>query len=182
MRVNINIIPDEQKRERETERKVGAIARFGFSLTLALLVLSAALTVAQLVLDADYQSAKAGSPSPSGGSAGESDQAESFLKKVNSLAKKINVTSAETPRWSKIFLEISDEAPEDIKLTAIHIEKEHLKIDGFSKTREAFLAFQDKLRAAGFKNLVSPVSNVVSPKDFNFEMEADLDKNYLDQP
>ncbi len=182
MRIDVNIIPDEQKRERAVEQKTGAIVRFGFSLILALVVLFFALLAAQIVLRADYQSARDSSQSRAGGSVRESDQAESFLTKVNSLSKKINGTSAETPRWSKVTLAISEAAPDDVKLTAVHVEKEHLKIGGFSRTREAFLNFQDKLRAAGFKNLVSPVSNVVSPRDFNFEVEADLDKSYLNQP
>jgi len=182
MKININIIPGEQKKERMLEQKIGAILRFGFSIFFALVVLLSILIITQITLNADYKLARDDSQSRRQNFSKESEQAESFLVNINSLSQKINKISGETPRWSKVFLQITQAAPAGIKLTLIHVEKEHMKIAGFSKTREAFLEFQEKLKTEGFKNLTSPVSNVVSPKDFNFEVEADLDKKYLNQP
>ncbi|MDI6778076.1 MAG: hypothetical protein QMD77_02695 [Patescibacteria group bacterium] len=182
MKIRINILPDAQKEERFTEQKIGAVLRFGLLICFVLAFFSSVLLVAQIILYADYKVAKAGSESRRQNVDKESDQAEQFLADINSLSQKINKTSDETPRWSKVFLRISQIAASDIKLTSVHVEKEHMKISGFSKTREAFLEFQEKLKGEGLKNLKSPVSNVVSPKDFDFEVKADIDKNYLNQP
>lgn len=182
MKIKINILPDGQKEERITERKIGAVLRFGLSICFALAFFSSVILAVQIILYADFISAKASSESHRQNVDKESEQAEKFLEDVNSISQRVSKTSGETPRWSKVFLEISRITPGDIKLTSVRVEKEHMKIAGFSKTREAFLEFQEKLKGEGFKNLASPVSNVVSPKDFNFEMEADMDKNYLNQP
>jgi hypothetical protein len=182
MKVDINIIPDEQKKERMLERRIGAILRFGFSIFFALIVLSSVLFIAQVILNADYKLAKENSQSRRQSFSRESEQLEDFLVNINLLSQKINKTSRETPRWLKVFARIAETAPPEIKLISVHAEKEHLKISGFSRTREAFLDFQEKLKTEGIKNLTSPVSNVVSPEDFNFEIGMDLDKNFLNQP
>jgi hypothetical protein len=179
MKIDINIIPDEEKRERAIEKKVGLILRISFSFIFALAVLSGGLFAAQYFLSINYSAAKADSQSQRQNSDKESEQTESFLASVSTLSQKIAKTSDETPRWSKIFVSLSQITPADITLTAVHAEKEHIKISGFSKTREAFLEFQKKIEESEFKNLKSPESNFVSQKDFIFEIEADIDKDFL---
>ena len=182
MRIDINIIPDEEKKERKAEKKMGFILRISFSVFFALTVLSGVLFFAQFALNADYNAAKADSQNRRQNFSKESEETEGFLTSVNALSQKIKKTSDEIPHWSKIFVNLSRFTPVEIKLTLVDVEKEHIKINGFSKTREAFLEFQKKLEEGEFKNLKSPESNFVSQKDFIFEVEADFDKSYLSRP
>jgi Tfp pilus assembly protein PilN len=181
MKIKINILPDEQKEKRELERRIGAIARFSSSIVFVLLVLAIVLFSAQIVLGINYNSAKKTSRNNQNQPSRDVENTEKLFNDVNLVTKKIKSTSGEIPRWSKVFKKMSDIAPDEIIITLIHAEKEHMKITGFSKTREAFLDFQEKIKSEGFKNLVSPVANLVSPADFNFEVEADVDKDYLNQ-
>lgn len=181
MKISINVLPDEQKKSREIENKIGIILRFSASLVSALLFLAVVFFVARIILRADYHSAKVISESRSSQSSYEVEQAEKLLSDVNSASKKITGVSGEIPHWSPVLKKISEICPEEIRINLIHAEKEHIKISGLSKTREAFLIFQDKLKSEGFKNPISPPSNIVSPRDLIFELEFDLDKNFLNQ-
>ena len=42
-----------------------------------------------------------------------------------------------------------------------------------------FWFFRKSSKADGYSNLISPVSNLVSPENFEFTVEVDVDKNYL---
>jgi hypothetical protein len=181
MKISINILPDEQKEKRKIEKKIGMIVRFGSSVFFVLLILTAVLFCAQLVLNVDYRSVQNMDSSHPGSADNEMKQAEAFLNGVNSSAQKINKISSDTPRWSKVLKKISDISSSDLSINLIHVEGNHIKLQGFSKSREAFLDFQEKLKAEGYKNINSPVSNLVSPKDFDFGIEMDVDSKYLNQ-
>jgi Tfp pilus assembly protein PilN len=181
MKIDISIVPDGEKKERAAERKIGLILRIGFSVFLALVVLSGVLFFTQFALNAEYSEAKNDSQNRQQNLNRDIEETEDLLTRVNILSKKIQSTSEETPRWSKVLTGLSQFSPAEIRFTLVSVEKEHIIIKGFSKTREAFLDFQTKLGENGYKNLKSPISNLVSPKDFNFEVEADFDKSFLVQ-
>jgi len=181
MKININILPDEQKEKKGIEKKIGTIGRFGFSLIFILLVLTAVLFSAELILNIEYRSVQNTADDHSGTADGEMKQTETFLNEVNASAQKISNISSNTPRWSKVLKKMSEISPPDLRISLIHVEGAHLKLQGFSKSREAFLGFQEKLKAEGYKNINSPISNLVSPKDFDFEIEMDVNSKYLNQ-
>ena len=180
--IKLNLLPDKNKEQKGLEETTGFIFRLGFSVIFAFLVLLVIFLAMQMVLNIELKSAREESRAQSGKTIEEIQKAENFLKDINAVSQKVNKTSGAVPHWSKIFKRLSEICPEGVKLTSIHIEKEHVKIEGFAKTREDFLDFQEKLKEEGFQNLVSPVSNVVSPKDFIFTVELDADKKYLNQP
>lgn len=180
--ITLNLLPDEEKEAKKLEKKMGNVLRFSFSVFFSLVILFAYLLAVQVVLGIELKSARQESAAHSGKTVEETQEAEKMLKSINSISKKINNASEEIPYWSKIFAYLSDICPGGIRLSSIHIEKEHIKISGTSKTREDFLTFQENLKKEGFANLVSPVSNVVSPKDFVFLVEGDVDHKYLNQP
>lgn len=180
--IKINLLPNQEKEKRAFEKKIGSILRAGFSAAFSLLVLSVFLFSTGMILRVYLKSAQEESRAQGEESVEEIGKTENLLKDVDSASVKIAKVSGEIPYWGKVMDRISQICPEEIKITNVHVEKEHLKISGFSKTREGFLQFQDGLKSEGFFNLVSPVSNLVSPKDFDFLVEVDLKKSYLDQP
>jgi hypothetical protein len=182
MKINVNILPDEQKEKRKIDKTVGIIGRFGISLMLVLLVLAAVLFAARLILDIGSRSIQDTSGGYTGNADKEIKQTEKFFNEANASAQKINKISSGIPYWSKVMKKLSEISPPDLRLTLIHVEKEHIKLSGFSKNRDpSFLDFQEKLKAEGFKNINSPNSNLVSKKDFNFDIEMDVDSKYLNQ-
>ncbi|OGI25188.1 MAG: hypothetical protein A3J76_03255 [Candidatus Moranbacteria bacterium RBG_13_45_13] len=180
--IKINLLSDKEKKERLTDEKVGTIVRLGFSVVFSLLILSLVMFSALIILDINLKSVKEESKTFPTGSARETQEAEELLKEVNEASQKIESNLKNIPFWGKIIRKISTICPVGVKIANIHIEKEHMRIIGFSKTREDFLAFQERLKNDDFKNFSSPVSNLVSPKDFSFTVEFDIDKNYLSVP
>src|SRR3989339_689877 len=179
--IRINLLSDKEKKERLTDKKVGDVIRLGLSVVFSLLILAAVMFSALVILGINLQSVKEETKTYSAGSVKEIEETENLLKDVESLSKKIEKNSQDVPRWGKFLKVISDISPEGVKMTNIHIEKQHVRLTGFSKTREEFLVFQETLKRNSFENFNSPVSNLVSPKDFSFTVEFDVEKNYLNQ-
>lgn len=179
--IEINLISDKEKKERLVEKKVGLVVRLGVSFVFAMLLLASVMFSAQVILAINLKSVKEETRTYPADSVKEIEETENLLKEVESLSKKIEKNSQDVPRWGKFLRVIADISPEGVKLTNIHIEKQHVRLTGFSKTREEFLAFQENLKRDSFKNLNSPISNLVSPKDFSFMVEFDVEKNYLNQ-
>ena len=180
--IKINLISDKEKKERLTDKKVGIAVRLGLSIVFALLLLASVMFSALVVLEINLKSVRKETKAYPAGSVKEIEATENLLKNVESISQKIGKNSQNVPYWGKVFEAVSAISPDGVKMTNIHIEKEHVKLTGFAKTREEFLAFQEGLKRDYFKNLNSPVSNLVSPKDFSFAVEFDVDKSYLNQP
>lgn len=154
------------------EQKIGSILRFGLKITFVFLLFSAVLFSIQIILNMKYKAAKENS---SVRRTDEDIQAvEKLLTDANVVSKKANKTFSTVANRSELLEEISNLCPGDAKINSIHIEEKHVKLTGFSKTREAFLALQENFKGAGFENFVSPVSNLVSPQNFSFEIEFDI--------
>lgn len=182
MMIKINLLPYRDKEERQFNLKLGTISRAGLSVILALLILGGLLVSLEMALNIELKAAREDAKAHPTSSQKDIASAEDLLKNANNVSNKINSTSKEVPYWSKVLEKISADVPDGLQITSIHIEKMHMKIAGFAKTRESFLAFQDKLKVAEFGNLVSPISNLVAPENFNFAVEVDVQKNYLNQP
>ncbi len=178
MKVTINVLPDSQKEKVVQEKKFYFVLQMGFSLITALMVLLVVLFAIQLVLGIEYQAAKQSALGANQLSE-DTNQSENFLKEVNEYAKKIDKIDSEITHWSRLLVRLSEICPAGIRISSIHTEDYHLKISGIAETREAFLDFQDKLENEGFENISSPISNIVSPKNFSFDIEIDLDEGYL---
>jgi Tfp pilus assembly protein PilN len=179
--IRINLLPDREKESKRIEKTIGNIARTGLSVVFSLVALFAYMLAIQVVLGIELSSARFESAAHSEKTANEMKETEEMLKNVNAATQKVNRTSKEMPCWSKVLKHLSDICPDGVRLDSAHIEKEFVRIQGFSKTRESFLQFQEELKKEGFTNIVSPVSNVVSPKDFEFTVEADVEKKYLNE-
>jgi hypothetical protein len=180
--IRINLLSDREKKERIAEKIIGLIVRLGFSIVFALVLLSLVMFYALVILDINLKSVKEETKKYPASSTKEIEGMESLLKSVDSISKKIGEDSKSIPQWKKVLDIFIAICPEGMKITNIHIEKEHVKVVGFARTREEFLAFQEGLKRDNFKNLNSPVSNLVSPENFSFDVEFDVDKDYLNQP
>jgi Tfp pilus assembly protein PilN len=180
--IEINLLSDKEKKERLIDKKLGMVVRFGFSIFFALFLLAFVMFSALVILGINLKSVREEAKTYPAGLAKEIEETENLLKDVKSISQKIGNNSQNVPYWAKVFEFISAVSPDGVRMTNIHIEKEHIRLTGFAKTREDFLAFQEGLKEDYFKNLNSPVSNLVSPRDFSFTVEFDVEKSYLNLP
>lgn len=180
--IRINLLPDQEKKERLIDKRVGMVVRLGLSIVFGLFILALVIFFALVILEINLESVRKEAKSYPTGSTKETEETENLLKDVKLISQKIGNNSKNVPYWGKIFKVISDISPDGVKVTNIHIEKEHVKLTGFAKTREEFLTFQESLKKDYFKNINSPVSNLVSPKDVSFAVEFDVEKSFLNQP
>ncbi|MDD5489896.1 MAG: PilN domain-containing protein [Candidatus Moranbacteria bacterium] len=180
--IRINLLSDKEKKERLADKKIGIVIRVGFSIIFSLLLLALVMFSALIILEINMRSVKEEAKAYPTSLAKEIEETDNLLKDAKSISQKIGKDSQDVPYWGKVFETISAISPDGVRMTNIHIEKAHVRLVGFAKTREDFLTFQEGLRKDYFKNINSPVSNLVSPNNFDFTIEFDIENKYLDQP
>lgn len=178
MEISINVLPDEQKARWNEEKKIGFTLKLGFSVIAVLLLLNIVLVLMQVVLGIEYQAAKKSSEYSLAGRVSKENQSEKVFQETNSQVAALSKIKSNIPQWARVLAKISEASPLEVRLNQLSAEENRLKISGFSKTREAFLDFQDKLKAEGFQFSVD-ISNLVASKDFNFDLELTIPQDYL---
>lgn len=178
MKIEINVLPDKQKEKMREEKKIGFALKLAFSFVAVLLLVSAVLYLMQTVLDIEYQAAKKSSETTQAKNSGKENQLEKIFQETNSQVAKLSKISSSIPNWARVLARISELCPEDIRVKQLSADGSHLKISGFSKTRDAFLDFQDKLKNEGFQFSID-ISNLVVSNDFDFDLEVDIPQDYL---
>jgi len=178
MNTNINVLPDKQKEKIKEERKIIFILKLAFSFVLALLLINTMLYLAQMILDIEYQAAKKSSVNYAQESLREEKDLENIFKETNSQVSIFSKTISGLPNWARVLARISELCPGGVRVKGIGADGMEMKISGFAKTRDDFLNFQENLKKEGFQSPVN-VSNLVSSKDFNFELNLGISENYL---
>lgn len=178
MKIDINVLSDNQKEKIREEKKIGFALKLGVAFVGALLLLNAVLYLLQSILGIEYQAAqKSGSHSFSEGVAREV-QLEKIFQETNSQIAALTKISSTIPNWARVLARISELCPRDVRMKKLSAEGNQIKISGFSKTRDAFLDFQDKLKNEGFQFPVD-ISNLVASNDFDFDLELNIPDDYL---
>lgn len=178
MEISINVLPDEQKAKWDEEKKISLILKLGFSFVAVLLILNIVLALMQVVLGIEYQTAKKESEYSFTKKAAAGNQPEKVFQETNSRVATLLKIKSSIPQWTRVLAKISQILPEEIRLNQLSAEENRLKVSGFSKTREAFLDFQEKLKIEGFQFSVD-ISNLVASRDFNFDLELTIPQDYL---
>ena len=179
--IEINLISDKEKKERLVEKKVGLVVRLGVSFVFAMLLLASVMFSAQVILAINLKSVKEETRTYPADSVKEIEETENLLKEVESLSKKIEKNSQDVPRWGKFLRVIADISPEGVKIDKYSYRKTAREAHWFCQNARRISGLSRELKRDSFKNLNSPISNLVSPKDFSFMVEFDVEKNYLNQ-
>jgi hypothetical protein len=178
MKISINVLSDDQKEKIREEKRVGFALKLGVSFIGALLLLNAMLYLLQSILGIEYQAAqKSGSHSFAGGMVKEV-QLEKVFQEANNQVAALAKISSTVPNWARVLARASELCPSDVRIKRLSAEGNQIKISGFSKTRDAFLDFQDKLKNEGFQFSVD-ISNLVASNNFDFDLEPIIPENYL---
>jgi len=178
MKIEINVLPDKQKEKIREEKKIGFALKMAFAFIVVLLLVNSVLYLMRIVLDIEYKAAKASSEASLSRSPGKENQLEKVFQDTNSQVTNVSKISSNIPNWARVLVRISELCPEGIRLSQLSADGSQLKISGFSKTRDDFLNFQDKLKTDGFQFSVD-ISNLVASNDFNFDLVLTVPQDYL---
>ena len=178
MKIEINVLPDKQKEKIREEKKIGFALKMAFVFIVVLLLVNSVLYLMRIVLDIEYKAAKASSEASLSRSPGKENQLEKVFQDTNSQVTNVSKISSNIPNWARVLVRISELCTEGIRLSQLSADGSQLKISGFSKTRDDFLNFQDKLKTDGFQFSVD-ISNLVASNDFNFDLVLTVPQDYL---
>ncbi len=178
MKIRINVLPDAHKEKRKQEKKLSFVLKMGVSLVMVVLLLNAVLFLMQIVLNIEYQAAKKSSEHAIAGNGVEEKQAENIFREIGGLTATLSKIRSELPNWARVLVRVSEMSSGELRVKSLSAGENRLKISGFAKTREAFLAFQEDLKKEGFQ-VPSNISNLVSSQDFDFVLEITIPQDYL---
>lgn len=102
---------------------------------------------------------------------------EQEVENINKILSRVSTIEENKTRWSNTLIELTKITPENLYFSSLKINKQEKKIEimGLAKTREGLLKFQDNLeKSEYFENVTSPISNIISPENINFTIEARL--------
>jgi Tfp pilus assembly protein PilN len=178
MKIDINVLSDDQKEKIKEEKKTGLFLKLGISFVSALVLLNGMLFLLQSILGIEYQAAQKSGSHSIAGSIDKESQLEKIFKETNIQVSALEKISSTVPNWARVLVRISELCPSDIRIKQLSAEGGQIKILGFSKTRDAFLDFQDKLKNEGFQFPVD-ISNLVASNDFDFDLVSSIPDDYL---
>jgi hypothetical protein len=178
MKIEINVLPDEQKEKIKEERKIGALLKMALAFVAMLLMANVVLYLMRIVLTIEYHASQKSSGAAVLKSFGKEGQLEKIFQETNIQVAKTSKISSATSNWARVLVRISELTPDGIRITQLSADGSQLKISGFSKTRDDFLNFQNKLKEEGFQFPVN-ISNLVASNDFNFDLDLAVPQNYL---
>jgi len=178
MKIDINVLSDDQKEKIKEERRIGFALKLGFAFIASLVLLNGVLYLLQSVLRIEFQAAQKSSDRSFAGSMAKEVQLEKIFQEANGQVNTLSKISSTIPNWARVLARISEICPSDVRMKKLSAGENRLKISGFSKTREAFLDFQNRLKNEGFQFSVD-ISNLVASNNFDFELELTIPEDYL---
>ncbi len=178
--ISLNLLPPEEK----ANLRLGNIRRIFLNYALALI---SALIFGVLILAFIYFLLAVESKNSEGNyfliqqsSQGQSLKSQQDqIKKFNSELLQIEILQKKQPYYSLVILEIANLMPPGVRIEKLEInEKNEIIVSGFAQNREKVVLFKEGLeRSKNFKNITSPLSNLVKQIDIYFYFKFELASN-----
>lgn len=95
----------------------------------------------------------------------------------NKQLKSVGKIQADYHKWSEFFLEFNRAVPNNLQITSLifNTSDKTALIQGTAKTRDDLIQFQTSLAKSNlFKEITSPISNLLIRNDISFELRATL--------
>lgn len=179
--IEINLLPPQQIKAREEKKYFRKIIASFLLLFIILIISSCLLFVLKNTLALYINSQKDELFSLNNYFNQEKNKKiEQDVENINKILSRISTIEKNKTDWSKILFELVKITPNDVSFVNLKISEEDKKIEiiGLAKTRESLLTFQDNLeKSEYFENITSPISNIISPTNINFSIDAKLTKN-----
>lgn len=176
MKITINLLPPEKKKELKGLRVVGVIFKIGVSAMIALVVLFVFLLfcveailiqkrafdkeIDQFVSMKHYQEVK---------------KSQEDIKQYNNQAQQIKRGFSNKENYWELINEINGVMPDDIFLKRMLIAEGTLRFSGFALHRETLLVLDGRLKESErFSDVESPISNIVANENIEFEFNMKI--------
>ena len=179
MKIEINVLPDGQKEKIKEEKKIGFALKMAFAFVAVLLLVNCCLvSYARQFLELNIRRRKNRVKRRFRKVPEKKASWKKFFRTQTVQVTNVSKISSNIPNWARVLARISELCPDGIRINQLSADGSQLKISGFSKTRDDFLNFQDKLKTEGFQFPVD-ISNLVASNDFNFDLEISVPQDYL---
>ncbi len=107
-------------------------------------------------------------------------QYQQTFKRTNAATQDIGRYIANHFQWGNLFALLDDITPTDVAFTELVTKDYTISLIGEAKTREAFLTFEESLKASDCTSDVKvPISNLFSQKEVEFQVEFKLKRECL---
>jgi len=176
MKVTINLLPSERKDELAEKKSLKVILKIGLAAFFALLIFSAFLIFCFWTINIQIKSVKNQQEQLTENKKYNQVQevqkfAENYYKQTSRLEKSLK---QQNYYWD-LFSEINQVIPENIYLKEMSLQDGSIFLSGFSSTREVLLKFKEDLEAnEKFSRIESPISNLTSSENINFNFKAEI--------
>ncbi|MDO8581286.1 MAG: hypothetical protein Q7S16_00215 [bacterium] len=108
---------------------------------------------------------------------------EIAVRKTNKTTALLDRLQKDTTPWSTFFIHLSNAMPESITITEMTVNKKatpQFILKGKAATRSDLLTFKTALEQLPFiTNLSFPLTNLLSPKDINWQLESNINTSAL---
>lgn len=108
---------------------------------------------------------------------------EMAVRKTNKTTALLERLQRDTIPWSTFLMHLSNAVPETVTVTEMTINSKttpQFTLKGKAATRTDLLVFKTALERLSFiTNLSFPLTNLLSPKDINWQLESSIDTKTL---
>ena len=169
MQATLNLLSPEKKAELRTGFIFAYAQTMLFIVFLIVAFASGTLVAVRMMFKGTYEDLT--QRSQSGGD--ESKAITTDIKKINDYLKRIDGIQQRFVPWSKVLEDLSRSVPEGMLLTQLRVERDgKIYVSGIARDRQDVLTLQSRLEQSPlFKDIKSPLSNILQQKDVKFDFE-----------
>lgn len=169
MRITLNLLPPKNK----AALRSGFLFAYAQSMLLVVFFLTAiassTLLAVRLLLKGTYDDLTQRSTSSSEEYKTMTDE----IRSINEYLKRMEGVHKRFTPWSTVLATVSEMVPDGTQVTSIRIDKTgKVLLSGVADERSDVLLLRERLVQSNlFKNVSSPVSNILQPKNVKFDFE-----------
>lgn len=182
--LKLNLLPPEEKNALMIEQSQRWIVFYGSAIAAILLIFAGLLGAIWLSINYQLKNAAAEFNSVQTSLKGRDLKSqEEQISQTNAFLKNLDNIQRGQKIYSDLLIALSDLVPPGAKLTSLTIdEKNAVALYGFAAQREQILAFKEALENSKlFKDIESPLSNLVKQTDINFYFNFNLQPDALNK-
>jgi hypothetical protein len=176
--ININILPQETKKELRLRHIHAALKDIDFMLIVFGSVIGLMLLFARLIMQNDFNSIVDQTSLITRNSQSYNLRVRDINTKVNS----VDQIQKDFLVWSRVFNLLSEISNDGLSFNYIKVNRDDksIKTRGTAKTRESLLLLKEKMEASNYFNKIDfPLANILEKTDISFEINAGLELNKL---
>lgn len=176
MKVTINLLPEERKREFLEKKTLAIIFKFFTTAFLAVILFSLFLFFCLWIIDIQIKSLKAQQTYLSENKKySQVQEVQKFAEDYYQQTSRIEKILQQYNYYWDLLIDISRVVPKGIRLEEMTLESNAISLSGFSDNREILIKFKESLEKNDkLSKIESPISNFTSSENINFNFKAEI--------